>query len=660
MPTSLFRISGDDLLHLGKKPEPGSVDKSLAKSKGGGPGRTGKKTIEDRARADSEKAALEDAPTPEMVQANTPRPDTPAARPKATLKKASWSAATIRYNTDAEAYAEFDVPPGMGERTLVEFQFFRKEQGEFKPYHKAQGHADASGRASVKCPLRKIQDPKDKPEDPKAIFLFKVKHCSSEWSSGEGTEREVFEAAEIGFEHTQVSGIHFPKDKSFIADVYLDASCEVRRIYLAWKKTHDKAQLIVYGHCEKDEEDPLNLSRNRALSAFSFIIGDVERWASLAEKERWSVWEQQIILRALGFLKAKPTGTLGPKTRQAIKDFITFLNEARCKTFNPMLGLSEAYIRKELYREYMNLKRSEFELPSSSFRAVSGYPYVGCCSFNRYQSREILHDENRRVVFLILQDSPNFPVTFPCRSGSVGACEDQCKKPGDRAIRGFRCKFYDEMVKDEKVGEAANSGNDHEIETHWEGYPGQNDFNDDIYAAAKKYSIDPLILKSLIAQESRFEPKICNDFGFAGLTQIGGAAVKEAGLDIGATTKTSGKYVYDKNGDERFDPKKSINAGAHILSLKRSRVDQMIFSKFKTQPLDQEKQKLYLAAYNAGEGIVKNAWEEYGKKDCSWEDLIEGGENSALYKVIPESWNPDSKYSEISEYPIDILRRARS
>ena len=117
-----------------------------------------------------------------------------------------------------------------------------------------------------------------------------------------------------------------------------------------------------------------------------------------------------------------------------------------------MLGFTEAYIRKELYREYLNLRRAEIELPSSSFRLVSGYPYVGCSAFNRYRGGVELHDENRRVVFLILKESPNFPLEFPCRSNTLGPCEDQCQLPGERANKGLRCKFYGDMVRQEKIG----------------------------------------------------------------------------------------------------------------------------------------------------------------------------------------------------------------
>ena len=88
---------------------------------------------------------------------------------------------------------------------------------------------------------------------------------------------------------------------------------------------------------------------------------------------------------------------------------------------------------------------------------MAGYPYVGCSAFNRYQAGETFYDENRRVVFLMLQESPNFPAVFPCRSSTTGACEAESRKPGDRAIKGFMCKFFDEVVKQEKVGEVAEN-----------------------------------------------------------------------------------------------------------------------------------------------------------------------------------------------------------
>jgi len=381
-----------------------------------------------------------------MEQANSHAQEA-TPRAKAVLKKVGWSLAETRFNTDAEVYALFDIPVEESHRTLVEFQLLRKTGNRYEPDGTAQGHVNEDGKAVAKLPIRKKEDPKD-------TFILKAKHCSGDWSNGQGTDREVSEVAEVDLEHTQVSGVHFPAGKSFISDDYLKAFCDLKTTYNEWKSSHDKAKIVVYGHTESNEvENPLELSRNRAYSCFMFVIGDVDRWAELAEKERWGTWEQQCMLRALGFFNLKPTGYQGNKTNRAIGDFIAFLNRERHLNINPQLGFTQANIRKELYREYMNFKRAEIELPNSAFRLVSGYPYVGCCAFNRYHADEHPRFENRRAVFVILQESPNFPAKFPCRDTTMGPCESEAGKPGTRAIKGFKCKFYDEMVRVEKAAE---------------------------------------------------------------------------------------------------------------------------------------------------------------------------------------------------------------
>ncbi len=618
--------------------------------KGGGGGRGPGKAARD-ALEEENRFAME----PELAVEPELPPVNYAVPPKAVFKKIDWVKSETLFDTEAEVFAEFQIPDADKNRTLVDFQLLEVIDGEYIIRERAQGHVDAAGRATTSFPVKKG----DKAE---STLALKAKHCTADDFEDPRADRVVNQTAAISFERTQVSGLHFPKNSSFIGDESLQTLCELKRTYLDWKKTHDKAQIIVYGHSEADQDgEPHPVSKSRAQSAFLFIIGDVDGWAALAEKEHWGVWGQQCMLRALNFFHVKPTGTKGPKTRRATEEFFAFLEKERGKKFNPMLGFSEAYIRKELYREYMNVKRSEIDLPSFAFRLVSGFPYIGCSAFNRYVSGADLHDENRRVVFVIVKESPNFPVTFPCRSGSVGPCEEECKKPGERAIQGFRCKFYDDMVKSETVGAAANSGNGHEIETHWKGFSAQNDFNDEIYAAAKKYNLEPLVFKSLIAQESAFDPKARNDMGFAGLTQVGGPAIKEAGLGTGTTAKLEKKWVYDIKGDERFDPKKSIEAGAKILSIKRTRVDQFVLSKFKQAPTEDEKWKFYLAAYNGGEGVVRDAWVSHGQIECTWEDLLKsphGSEKPALYIAIPKSYGDiDQKFEEISAYGIKILKR---
>ncbi|GEM_PF-5958130 len=645
-----FALSGSELLNpsMGKGAVPHK--EIFAKPKGGGGGL-------GRARKPSPTNQEPESEPLDMTGGDKPAATKEKSQSKAVLKKIDWVKSETLFNTDAEVSAEFEIPESEKNRTLVDFQLLENMDGEYIIRKRAQGHADAAGRAKTSFSIEKG----DKPE---STFALKAKHCSADDFEGPRAVRVVTETATISFERTQVSGLHFPKNSSFIGDEFLETLCELKKTYLDWKKTHDKAQIIVYGHAEADRDgEPHSVSKSRGQSAFLFIIGDVEGWTTLAEKERWGVWEQQCMLRALGFFHVKPTGTRGPKTRAATEKFFAFLEKERGKKFNPMLGFTEAYIRKELYREYMNLNRSEIELPSSVFRLVSGFPYVGCSAFNCYIAGAELHDENRRVVFVILQETPNFPMAFPCRSGSIGPCEDECKKPGERAIQGFGCKYYDDMVKQEKVGAAATSGNGHEIETHWKGkkgilYPNQNDYNDDIYAAAKKYDLPPRLFKSLIAQESGFDVLAANDVGFAGLTQVGGDAITEVSLKTGTTAKLGKKWVFDFKGDERFDPKKSIEAGAHALSIKRSRVIHFVLSKFTQQPSEEEKWKFYLAAYNAGEGVVLDAWKENGRVDCVWEDLLEGEKESPVYKIIPKSYGDRlQKYNEIADYATSIMQR---
>jgi len=220
----------------------------------------------------------------------------------------------------------------------------------------------------------------------------------------------------------------------------------------------------------------------------------------------------------------------------------------------------------------------------------------------------------------------------------------------------FKLVAYDQPIQSAALEAQASS-----IETHWPRdsriLDGQNNYNDLIKAAGKQYSMDPLLLKSLIAQESAFNPKAHNNVGYAGLTQIGGAAISEAGLSKGATKKVDGIYNYDMDNDERFDPKKSIFGGASIFSKKRKTIDRLVFSKYQTPLETKEKEKFYVAAYNAGEGTIQKAFKGSGADSPTWDDLIEGESKSYLWEAIPTSWGRPDKYREITKYVSDILAR---
>ncbi len=195
----------------------------------------------------------------------------------------------------------------------------------------------------------------------------------------------------------------------------------------------------------------------------------------------------------------------------------------------------------------------------------------------------------------------------------------------------------------------------------------QNEYNDLIYKYTKDTSVNPFIFKSLIAQESAFKKDAHNNMGYAGLTQIGNSTIADSGLKIAGTkrvTKTEGKKVkkvweYDLENDERFKPDKSIEAGVKILKKKIISVNNNVFSKYTVPPSEEEKWKFYLAAYNGGEGTVKKAYLASKVTNATWNDIINGKETSALWGAIPEEWGREGKYKEISNYPLEILKRAK-
>ncbi len=186
----------------------------------------------------------------------------------------------------------------------------------------------------------------------------------------------------------------------------------------------------------------------------------------------------------------------------------------------------------------------------------------------------------------------------------------------------------------------------------------QNKYNKEIAAAAKANNIDPLILKSLIAQESGFDPKATNNFGFAGLTQIGGGAIGDAGLRVGATAQINEKWVFDFDNDERFVPQKSINGGAVILTTKHSSHNKLVFSHYTTPPSTDEKMKFVLAAYNSGEKTISDAYAIGKQQNASWEQIINRPDkvNSPLWKAIPEGWGKAGKYSNRYRCPLRPCR----
>ena len=183
--------------------------------------------------------------------------------------------------------------------------------------------------------------------------------------------------------------------------------------------------------------------------------------------------------------------------------------------------------------------------------------------------------------------------------------------------------------------------------------------------------LSPAILKSLLAQESRFNPTVINKYGYAGIAQFGRVAAREVGLNVGVAGSAS---------DERLVPAKAIPGAAKLLSIKAKRLGQMAFSRY-GQPNGIEFWKFVTAAYNGGEGTVSVAMghayrvglnqargkglvgtqavsfaRNYASK---WENLKIGGMNSPLGLAAARYFPKiaSQKYHEIGNYPSQIVAR---
>jgi hypothetical protein len=198
---------------------------------------------------------------------------------------------------------------------------------------------------------------------------------------------------------------------------------------------------------------------------------------------------------------------------------------------------------------------------------------------------------------------------------------------------------------------------------------------DDIIAGAveKCPGLSPAILKSLLAQESNFNTKVINSYGYAGIAQFGRVAAREVGLNVG---------VAGSAADERLDPAKAIPGAARLLNIKAQRLGEMAFSRY-GQPNGIEFWKFVTAAYNGGEGTVALAMGHayrigmgqarakglvgteavsHARRYASvWENLKLGGTASPLGQAAARYFPTiaTQKYHEIGNYPTQIVGRVK-
>lgn len=196
---------------------------------------------------------------------------------------------------------------------------------------------------------------------------------------------------------------------------------------------------------------------------------------------------------------------------------------------------------------------------------------------------------------------------------------------------------------------------------------------DDVIANAIEWcpGLSPAVLKSLLAQESKFHPTVINQYGYAGIAQFGRPAAREVGLYVGIAGTAS---------DERLDPSKAIPGAARLLNIKAKRLGEIAFSRY-GQPDGMEFWKFVTAAYNGGEGTIGLAMGHayriglsqaranglvgtdavsFARRYASkWENLKVGGANSPL-GLAAARFFPNiaaQKYAEIGNYPTQIMAR---
>lgn len=198
---------------------------------------------------------------------------------------------------------------------------------------------------------------------------------------------------------------------------------------------------------------------------------------------------------------------------------------------------------------------------------------------------------------------------------------------------------------------------------------GQNDFNAALEDARRRWpDLDPLVLKSMLAQESNFKARATNKYGYAGVAQIGVREAKSVGLRTRASRMRSSKApAYVDRRDERLDPAKEIPAAAAVLRQKANALRKG-FDRYGT-PSGDDYWKLVTAAYNGGEGTIlramQNAYGDSTPAEVKWSDLVASPDGdvrkSPLYRACARYFPkmPAAKFREISAYARDVLARAR-
>lgn len=283
----------------------------------------------------------------------------------------------------------------------------------------------------------------------------------------------------------KLEDLRFDFDSSFIKPEAADEFVQL----LELRKQHEGSPLSLFGHADPTGKDDYNktLSGRRALAVHALLVRDLARWEALYSKsfggDAWGVRSIQHMLTALNFEPGIVDGKMGPKTRQAVREFQAHEELA-------VDGEPGPQTRKALFTDYMDLlcrdaQGQPIKLTSEDFLARGADPKLrgdvqGCSEFNpvlvlsldedkqfskaerQTERNAVLLPDRRVMAFLFVPGVSVEPGRWPCPAAEDGpsACKAQFYPDADarRSPTDERrlyevthdtmgCKFYDRMAR---------------------------------------------------------------------------------------------------------------------------------------------------------------------------------------------------------------------
>jgi outer membrane protein OmpA-like peptidoglycan-associated protein len=417
--------------------KPKSQDEIFVKSKNGGAGR---RMAPSEPNEPLEMSPPEAAPEPEKKKLG------------AVLRNPQWQAGKVGFNEEAEVSVDLELPEEHSHKTKVSFELFANTPKG--PERISQGEGVAKdGKALGKIPVY-IPTFKDEDGNPlqKVEYYFLAKHSEAEPLDGSKAPKLVDEMADRLVESHILPDITFATGSSFLRPNQASALKDLCTQIQEWQKKTPDGKLVVFGHADAIGAELANkaLSERRAKSVLAFLLKDQDGMEILCSQEKWGLKASQELLKHLGHDPGAIDGQDGAKTQAATKAF-------QAKQDLAETGSMDSGTRKVLFKAFI-ANSNNLALAKRDFDDINGNPSAGCSEFNLADKTAGASEANRRVGVFLLKSNKNFPITYPCAQGSIGPCQKQVGRKGDRRTGGFGCAFYDKLIVERPNQKTASKG----------------------------------------------------------------------------------------------------------------------------------------------------------------------------------------------------------